>query len=249
MGYEKHIETRLESRFEPSEKGQKLKMGDIFKQMVMFLKTYTQYVTNYSKVQALLVAQKNNEELLVFFSFFLFFNSLLFQTPYFSSPLPSPSLLFSPPFPQNLFSSLAPENERRGVKDFLIMPVQRIPRLKLMLEELLKNTWPAHPDFVDLGLAAKKIAEVASYVEVAQQKVCWLFLLSLLFLLFLFFLLFFVALDSHYPSPLSGLFKGKSYRNFYLFAIFRGEKTHPSGLPLSFIYHRRDSPKVKKKEE
>jgi hypothetical protein len=51
------------------------------------------------------------------------------------------------------------------------MPVQRIPRLKLMLEELLKNTWKEHEDYEDLVAASKRVAEVAEYVETAQHKV------------------------------------------------------------------------------
>lgn len=39
---------------------------------------------------------------------------------------------------QSFIEKLKPKDELRGLKDFLIMPVQRIPRLKLMLEELLK---------------------------------------------------------------------------------------------------------------
>jgi hypothetical protein len=35
------------------------------------------------------------------------------------------------------------------------MPVQRIPRYVLLLRELLKCTWPAHPDEHDLKAKVK----------------------------------------------------------------------------------------------
>jgi hypothetical protein len=35
----------------------------------------------------------------------------------------------------------------RELDQFLIMPVQRIPRYHLLLRELVKHTWSTHPDF------------------------------------------------------------------------------------------------------
>eukprot|EP00026_Physarum_polycephalum_P004104 Phypoly_transcript_04121.p1 GENE.Phypoly_transcript_04121~~Phypoly_transcript_04121.p1 ORF type:complete len:678 (+),score=110.34 Phypoly_transcript_04121:137-2170(+) len=47
----------------------------------------------------------------------------------------------------------------------LIMPVQRIPRYKLLLIELLKRTDPVEPDFGDLNVALGKVSEVADHIN------------------------------------------------------------------------------------
>ena len=59
MGYERLIEERLGKRTDGK------RLGDIFKDIANFLKTYTQYVTNYTKAQGILAANKKNEELQV----------------------------------------------------------------------------------------------------------------------------------------------------------------------------------------
>lgn len=41
------------------------------------------------------------------------------------------------------------------------MPVQRVPRYKLLLEDLLKNTPQTHPDHTGLGLACQMVAGIA----------------------------------------------------------------------------------------
>mmetsp|Transcript_9310 Transcript_9310/g.28747 ORF Transcript_9310/g.28747 Transcript_9310/m.28747 type:complete len:273 (-) Transcript_9310:36-854(-) len=60
---------------------------------------------------------------------------------------------------------------KRGVKDFLIMPVQRIPRYLMLLQDLLRNTWAGHADLVQLQSAQKLVAEVAEDVENSQNEI------------------------------------------------------------------------------
>jgi len=50
---------------------------------------------------------------------------------------------------------------------FLIMPIQRIPRYRLLLEELLSHTPPGHPDYKDLQAALDKLIAVAKDVNKA----------------------------------------------------------------------------------
>jgi FYVE/RhoGEF/PH domain-containing protein 5/6 len=50
---------------------------------------------------------------------------------------------------------------------YLIMPIQRIPRYRLLLEELLKNTTPEHPDFESLSKALDSIKHVAIQIDAA----------------------------------------------------------------------------------
>lgn len=48
---------------------------------------------------------------------------------------------------------LLPQLENKALDDLLIMPVQRVPRYKLLLAELCEKTPPTHPDAKDLQQA------------------------------------------------------------------------------------------------
>ena len=61
------------------------------------------------------------------------------------------------------------------VQDFCITPVQRVPRYRLLLEQLLKNTPEDHPDFPQLTTAVQLVADKAHEINkkmvlVEQQK-------------------------------------------------------------------------------
>jgi FYVE/RhoGEF/PH domain-containing protein 3 len=45
------------------------------------------------------------------------------------------------------------------------MPIQRIPRYKLLLTELLKHTPEEHPDFEDLEAAVKLVSSVVGAIN------------------------------------------------------------------------------------
>jgi len=63
--------------------------------------------------------------------------------------------------------------DREGVLDLmslLIQPVQRIPRYKLLLEDVLKKTPESHPDNKDLKLALQKIEDIANTVNESIRK-------------------------------------------------------------------------------
>jgi len=53
----------------------------------------------------------------------------------------------------------------RGIDDFLIMPVQRIPRYSLLLKELLKNTEEKHRDYGYIKQAFDKVSEIGTYIN------------------------------------------------------------------------------------
>ncbi|KAL2918478.1 hypothetical protein HK105_201879 [Polyrhizophydium stewartii] len=63
-----------------------------------------------------------------------------------------------------------PECKGRILQTFLIEPVQRIPRYKLLLEDLVKHTPENHPDYGDLNKALKRISEVATFVNEEIRK-------------------------------------------------------------------------------
>ncbi|KAL4225608.1 Rho guanyl-nucleotide exchange factor [Mactra antiquata] len=47
----------------------------------------------------------------------------------------------------------------------LITPVQRIPRYKMLLEDLLQNTKPCHHDYPQLKEAAKQVSDIALHIN------------------------------------------------------------------------------------
>jgi len=47
---------------------------------------------------------------------------------------------------------------------------QRIPRYKLLLQELMNNTWPSHGDYETIKLAMKKIEQVNEYVNNKKKE-------------------------------------------------------------------------------
>lgn len=56
------------------------------------------------------------------------------------------------------------------LEDLIIMPVQRIPRYKLLLEDFLKHTDKTHPDYENIKSALLRINEVAAYVNESVRK-------------------------------------------------------------------------------
>jgi len=53
----------------------------------------------------------------------------------------------------------------KELRDLLIVPIQRIPRYVILLEEARKSTERTHPDFADLSLAVSKMQSIADYVN------------------------------------------------------------------------------------
>mmetsp|Transcript_16864 Transcript_16864/g.23464 ORF Transcript_16864/g.23464 Transcript_16864/m.23464 type:complete len:776 (+) Transcript_16864:183-2510(+) len=64
-----------------------------------------------------------------------------------------------------------PQLENKDLDDFLIMPVQRIPRYNLLLNDLVKATWVEHPDYQQLCRARDKIGTIAEFVNEQKRKV------------------------------------------------------------------------------
>lgn len=53
----------------------------------------------------------------------------------------------------------------RGLKDFLIMPIQRIPRYVLLLQQLKSKTDENHEDYEDISKALSTIESIAGYIN------------------------------------------------------------------------------------
>eukprot|EP01117_Protostelium_nocturnum_P007006 TRINITY_DN2510_c0_g1_i10.p2 TRINITY_DN2510_c0_g1~~TRINITY_DN2510_c0_g1_i10.p2 ORF type:complete len:598 (-),score=172.49 TRINITY_DN2510_c0_g1_i10:293-2086(-) len=58
-----------------------------------------------------------------------------------------------------------PECKFKSLEDFLIEPVQRIPRYELLLKSLFSKTSPTHKDFEFLKVALKKLGLISKYLN------------------------------------------------------------------------------------
>ncbi|KAK9768293.1 hypothetical protein K7432_001204 [Basidiobolus ranarum] len=61
-----------------------------------------------------------------------------------------------------------PNHNQLNLQGYLLLPVQRIPRYKMLLQDLLTNTLPDHPDIQDLRLALEEITTRAQ--EINERK-------------------------------------------------------------------------------
>ena len=70
--------------------------------------------------------------------------------------------------PQSSFASALQVDEGAlELTAYLIMPIQRIPRYRLLLQDLLKHTPEDHPDKKNISLAADQIMAVAAHINEA----------------------------------------------------------------------------------
>lgn len=64
-----------------------------------------------------------------------------------------------------------PENKKNlTLESFLIQPVQRTMRYELLLRELLKHTWPDHPDYEGLKQAVEKVHQMAELLNLRKRE-------------------------------------------------------------------------------
>ena len=61
--------------------------------------------------------------------------------------------------------------EKKPLSNFLILPVQRVPRYILLLEDLKKNTMADHPDYRDINNALLMVTEITEKVNEGQRKI------------------------------------------------------------------------------
>lgn len=53
----------------------------------------------------------------------------------------------------------------RGIQDFLIMPIQRVPRYVLLLQQLKGKTEQSHPDYSNITSALTTLESIATYIN------------------------------------------------------------------------------------
>lgn len=61
-----------------------------------------------------------------------------------------------------------PECQHLDLASFLIMPIQRIPRYQLLLQDLVNSTRRNHKDYKNLRQALEAIIQIAKYIN--EQK-------------------------------------------------------------------------------
>lgn len=74
-------------------------------------------------------------------------------------------------FKQFLVQARANQTIPQSLDSLLLMPIQRIPRYNLLLEDLFKHTDEAHPDFANLSAAVALLRKVSFGVTSACIRV------------------------------------------------------------------------------
>ena len=123
------------------------KVGDLIAQFAPYFKVYSQYCSTFDAANKLLVDLTHSSAA----------SSAAFQS-FLSRATGTGRAPQQPPPPSLLLSSL------------LIQPIQRVPRYKLLLEQLIRHTPPDHPDLPLLSTALSSISVVASHINEAIRK-------------------------------------------------------------------------------
>ena len=62
-----------------------------------------------------------------------------------------------------------PKTNFMDLESFMIMPIQRIPRYVLLLQDLLKYTSETHPDYSSIKSALEKCKEMAEKINKSNK--------------------------------------------------------------------------------
>eukprot|EP01114_Cavostelium_apophysatum_P014795 TRINITY_DN3922_c0_g1_i1.p1 TRINITY_DN3922_c0_g1~~TRINITY_DN3922_c0_g1_i1.p1 ORF type:complete len:526 (-),score=118.52 TRINITY_DN3922_c0_g1_i1:1033-2610(-) len=77
----------------------------------------------------------------------------------------------SPAFNQFLLEAKSnPRCNLRGASDFLIMPIQRLPRYELLLSDLLKCTDEHHSDYSDIKECLSQLKQITNYLNELKRQ-------------------------------------------------------------------------------
>eukprot|EP01084_Bolivina_argentea_P084050 152115_1 len=67
-------------------------------------------------------------------------------------------------------ATVRPLCERFDLASLLILPIQRLPRYRLLLSEIVKNTQASHPDHGDLSLALQKVENISLEINSRMKE-------------------------------------------------------------------------------
>mmetsp|Transcript_18393 Transcript_18393/g.29153 ORF Transcript_18393/g.29153 Transcript_18393/m.29153 type:complete len:956 (+) Transcript_18393:1172-4039(+) len=71
---------------------------------------------------------------------------------------------------QEYCASVRPLTQRADLSSLLILPIQRLPRYKLLLSEILKNTADGHPDGADLAASLEKVQDISLQINAGMKE-------------------------------------------------------------------------------
>jgi len=66
--------------------------------------------------------------------------------------------------------TMRPRTENLELSSYFLLPVQRIPRYKMLLQDVVKHTWETHPDFENLVKALKLVTDITEYINTGIAK-------------------------------------------------------------------------------
>lgn len=115
-------------------------LGDLLIELLPFLKMYTLYSGNYERAMSAL------------------------------AELEQLSAKEGHPVAQFMGEVMANPLRTLDFRSYLIMPIQRIPRYRMLVEELIKGTDQSHPDYQQLQKALESIKEVAIQCDAAIEQ-------------------------------------------------------------------------------
>ncbi|KAJ3376270.1 hypothetical protein GGF31_000337 [Allomyces arbusculus] len=138
------------------------KISDIYLKVVPFFKFYTIYLANYqnaidtlTRVRGQSGSGSGPSSGSMLTSATSVFDSSSSKTVHYSNTSDAARLIDS--------VELSPEFKGLTVPAYLIMPIQRIPRYILLLDNVIKYTNATHPDYDDLKRAVAEVKQVAEH--------------------------------------------------------------------------------------
>jgi hypothetical protein len=75
-----------------------------------------------------------------------------------------------PAFSSKLDELRAQTGSKLRVEDYIIMPVQRVPRYSLLIGDLLKNTPTTHIDYNNLQNAVQQLSDIGTFINESVRK-------------------------------------------------------------------------------
>ena len=75
-----------------------------------------------------------------------------------------------PVFTSKLDELRAQTGSKLRIEDYIIMPVQRVPRYSLLISDLLKHTPTSHEDYSNLQTVERQLSEIGSFINESVRK-------------------------------------------------------------------------------
>jgi ankyrin repeat protein len=148
----------LKSRFDNWEESHGV--GDIFAKFAPYFKLYQDYINNHENALHILRCLTGSDK-----------GSSIFSRKKKDKQILSAKALQIGKSKKfiSLLQNIA-KDTNMPLQGYLILPIQRIPRYKMLLAELKKNTDDKHPDYAFVSVALEKISEVADEINLTMKS-------------------------------------------------------------------------------